>query len=184
MNVQIPCICPPKGDEVRHPSGDTVTLREKLPFQAVAAIRWAVGIQKTTDPRASIADTFGLLTEHYVMAGVEAWTVVGDNNKPIEVTPDALRDVLLAQIDAAITVADKADDLYQAVMLPLLLGSSTSSPSTPTTGSTSRTTGRSARHPKRSKPSSTTTTRTDGTETTSTSLALVSSSSQSSESAA
>lgn len=184
MDVLIPCICPPKGDAVRHPDGDIVTLRETLGFQAVVTLRFAVQVTKENDPNASIAQILGVLSEHYILAGVESWTVVDDKNKPVEVTPTALRERLLTNLDAAMTVADKADDLYLAVMLPLLNRVSTSSPPTPTSGSTSPTTGTSDTPRKPSKRSSISTIPTAGTEATSSSLDGVSSSSQSSESAA
>jgi hypothetical protein len=186
MDVTIRCICPPKGDAPRHPDGDTVVLRDKLGCQGVAAIRWAVAIQKETNPQASLAETFGLLTEQYVLAGVESWTLVDDKGKPVAVDAASIRAHLLTpeHIDEAIAVADVADDLYLAVVLPLLTGSSTSSPPTPTTGSTSPRTGSSAKRPKRSKPSSISTIPTGGTVVTSNSLEFDSNSSQSSESAA
>jgi hypothetical protein len=184
MDVQIPCICPPKGDETRHPDGDTVTLRETLGFQSVVTLRYAVQVMKSNDPDASIAQILGVLSEHYILAGVEAWTVVDEKGKPAEVTPAALRERLLPNLDAAMTVADVADSLYLAVMLPLLNRVSTSSPPSPTSGSTSPTTGSSDKLRKQSKPSSISTIRTAATEATSSSLVGVSSSSQSSESAA
>lgn len=182
MDVTIRCICAPDGS--RHPEGDTVVLRDRLDFQGVASMRWAVAVQKQSDPGASMAQTFALLTEHYVLAGVESWTLRDEDNKPIEVSSAAIREHLLSHIDEAIAVADAADDLYLEVVLPLLLGSSTSSPPTPTIGSTSPTTGSSGKPPKRSKPSSISTIRTDDTEVTSSSLELDSSSSPSSASAA
>lgn len=184
MDVSIPCICPPKGDEVRHPDGDTVTLRTTLPFQAVVALRYAIQVTKENDPQASVATILGVLSEHYILGGVESWTVVDEKNKPVEVTPTALRERLLMNLDAAMGVANVADDLYLAVMLPLLNRVLTSSPPSPTSGSTSPTTGSSGKPRKPSKPSSISHIPTAGTETTSSSLDGVSSSSQSSESAA
>jgi len=184
MDVTIGCICPPKAGEIRHPDGDTVTLREKLGFQAVVTLRFAVQVIKDQDPDASIATVLGVLSEHYILAGVEDWTVVDDRNKPVPVTPAALRERLLTNLDAAMTVADVADDLYLAVMLPLLNRVSTSSPHSPTTESTSPPTGSPPKRPRPSKPSLTSITPTAGTETTSSSLGGVSNSSPNSVSAA
>lgn len=184
MDVRIPCICPPKGDDVRHPDGDIVTLRQTLGFQGVVTLRYAVQVVKENDPNASVAQILGVLSEHYILAGVESWTVVDEKGKPLPVTPTELRERLLTNLDAAMTVADVADDLYLAVMLPLLSRASTPSPPSPTNESTSPTSGSSDTPRKPSKRSSISTIPTAATETTSSSLDGVSSSSQSSESAA
>jgi hypothetical protein len=169
MNVTIPCLCPPKDGEPRHPE-DTVTLRDKLGFRGVTTIRWAVALLKENDADASVADVLAVLTENYVMAGVEAWTIVDDKGKPVEVTPAALRDILLDDPIASQIVADAADDLYLAVMLPLLNRASMSSPPSRKTRSTSAGTGSSRKRPRPSKPSSISTIPTVVTETTSSSL--------------
>ncbi len=179
----ITCICPPKGDATRHPDGDTINLRDKLDFRAVATIRWAIAIAQETDPDASLAEQFGIITEHYVLEGVESWSLVDDKGKPVEVTKKEIRERLLPHPQAQL-IGDAAEALYQAVMLPLLRGESMSSPPTPTTESTSPTTGSSEKAPRPLRRSSTSTSRTAATETTSTSLDGVSSSSQSSASAA
>lgn len=184
MDVQIPCICPPKGDEVRHPSGDTVTLKDTLGFADMQTLRYAVKVVKTSDQRASVAQILAVMSEHYIIVGVSAWSVVDERGKPVEPTPDELRDRLMSHMDAVIAVSDAADDLYLAVMLPLLQRASTSSPPTPTSESTSPTTDSSEKPPKPSKRSSITTIPTAATETTSGSLDGVSNSSQSSVSAA
>lgn len=184
MDVRIPCICDPRGGEVRHPDGDTVSLREKLDFTGVQTLRYAVRVLKTTDDRASTAQTLAVMSEHYIMAGFDAWTVVDAKNKPLPPTPDEIRDRLLGNIDAALAVSDVADDLYLEVMLPLLNPASTSSPPTPTAESTSPTTASSEKRPKPSKRSSITTIPTDATVVTSSSLDGDSSSSPSSASAA
>lgn len=180
MDVQTRCICG------QHPEGDTITLRDKLDFQGVAAIRWAVALQKTQNPDSSTAETFALLTEHYILAGVTAWTLLDEKRKPIPLDAVALRTHLLTpeNFDVAVQVGDAADDLYLEVVLPLLLGSSTSSPRTPTTGSTSLTTGLSGKRQRRSKRSSITTLQTGGTVMTSNSLEPGSNLSPNSESAA
>lgn len=184
MDVQIPCICPLKGDERRHPDGDTITLRDKLPFAAVSTIRWSVAIQRETDPATTIAEEFGTISEFYVLFGIAAWTLVDVTGKPIEVSKAAIRVHLLTVDGPAQIVSDAADDLYQAVMLPLLRGASTSSPPSSTTESTSPPTGSLEKPPRRSKPSSITPTPTAATETTSSSLDGASSSSLSSATAA
>ena len=132
--MKIDCICPPKDGAVRHPDGDSITFREKLDFRAVATIRWAVAINRETDPGVSLAEQFGLISELYVLEGVESWTLVDARGKPIEVSKPAIREHLLP-FDQAQFVADYAEGLYQEVMLPLLRAASTSSEPTPTNGS-------------------------------------------------
>ena len=64
--VAIPCICLPDG--TRHPSGDTVELREKLDFTAALAARNTIIHAKTNDPGMSIAEVQALLTELYLLS--------------------------------------------------------------------------------------------------------------------
>lgn len=167
----IPCICPPKGDEVRHPLGDTVDLREKLDFTAALAARNTIIHAKTNDPGMSVAEVQALLTELYLLSGIESWSVTDEKGKRTEATRTAIREHLLTNIEAAVIVADAADEMYaEAVMLPLLTKASTSSPPTPEAPSTSPTIGSSPAPRKPSKRSSTTTTPTDDIEVTSPSL--------------
>ena len=183
MDVSIPCICPPKGDEVRHPDGDTVTLREALDFHAVTTIRWASAVIRESDPGADVAEYLASTTEHYILFGIADWTVVDAKNKPLAVTKPAIRELILGHPVVGQIVGDKADEAYGAVMLPLLNPAWTSSPPTPTDESTSPTS-QSTKPPKRSKPSSISTIPTDVTGTTSSSLDGDSSLSPSSVSAA
>lgn len=184
MDVLIACICPPKGDAVRHPDGDTVTLRATLPFTSVSAIRWSIAVQREVDPGVSLAEQFGVISELYLLGGVESWTVVDEKGKPVEPSKPEIRSRLLTAQSQAQMVGDAADDLYQAVMLPLLNQASTFSPPSPTDESTSPPSGASKSPPKPSRRSSISTIRTGDTEVTSSSLDGVSSSSQSSASAA
>src|SRR5688572_6057575 len=183
MDVTIPCLCPPDG--VRHPSGDTVQLREKLDFTAALAARNTIIHAKTNDPGMSIAEVQALLTELYLLSGIESWSVKDEKGKALEPNRTAIREHLLTNIGAAVLVADAADELYaEAVMLPLLEKASTSSPPTPEAPSTSPTTGSSPEPRKPSKRSSTSTTPTDVIEVTSPSLVGGSRSSPSSATAA
>ena len=173
--VKIGCLCPGQP----HPS-DSVYLREKLDYRNAAAIKYAVLVYKSDEPDSDAGDVLAMLSEQYVLHGVEAWTLRDEKNKPLPVTREKIHGVLLADLDAATLVAEKADELYaQVVMLPLLRRGSTSSPPTPTNGSTSATNGSSRAPRKRSKPSSTSTSPMEDTVTISTSPAGVSSSSQS-----
>lgn len=179
MDVTIRCICPPKADGSPRHDEDTVTLRDTLGFTDVHTLRWAVAVQKETNPKASLAESLAMLTEHYLIVGVSDWTVVDVRGRPVEVTREAVRDILLSDdnVDAALAVGDVADNLYTGLFVPLLQSAQKSSPSTPTTESTSARKSRasSRREPssdthrtprKRSSPSSITSIPTDVTVTT------------------
>lgn len=182
MDTTIPCVCPPRADgAVRHPDGDTVTLRERLDFRAALTARNTMVLLKTEDPDASAAEVLAVLTETYLLLGITGWSLVDAKNKPVEVSRAAIRDLLAEHPDEAMTLGDAADGLYsEAVILPLLARAQTSSPPTPISASTSAQTESSPKRPKPSKPSSTTTTPTAVTATTSPLRAGVSSSSPSS----
>jgi hypothetical protein len=160
----IDCICPPKGDgETRHPDGDTVSLRERLDFRQALTARNAFLVLKAEDPDASTAEVLAVLTETYLLLGIESWTVQDARGKPVPVSKAAIRELLLTHPDQAMVVGDEADTLYsEAVISPLVARASNSSPTTPTAVSTSATSGPSPRRPRRSKPSSTTSSRTAG----------------------
>jgi len=180
--VEIECICPPRADgEIRHPAGDSVTLRERLDFRAALTARNTMILLKTEDPDASMAEVLAALTETYLLLGIESWSVVDAKNKPVEPTKAAIRDALLSRPDVAMTVGNAADELYSAaVILPLLALAQTSSPPTPTSVSTSVPKPSSARRRKPSKPSSITPFPMDATGTTSPLPAGASSSSRNS----
>jgi hypothetical protein len=157
MDVPIPCPCPPKADgALRHPDGDTVTLRDRLDFKAGQTIEWAVTFAR--DEGAEAPEILATMTEWYALLGVSAWTLTDDHGKPLPVTRAAIRGTLLESPAAAI-VADAADDLYMAaVLLPLVAAASKSSPPTPTEPLTSAPPASRAKRPKPSKPSLTTST--------------------------
>lgn len=166
MDVTIPCPCPPRADGATWHERDTVILRDTLDFRSVTVIRKAIQIVRAEDEEAGAAEILAALTEHYVLSGIEAWTLVDERGKPVEVSKPAIRARLLPHFEAAATVADAADDLYAPlVLLPLLARAQTSSPPMPTDVSTSARTSGPSKRPRPSRPSSTTTTRTDGTGT-------------------
>jgi hypothetical protein len=185
MRVEIDCICPPREGESRHPAGDVVSLRVTLDFRSVTAIRHGISLRENDGSDLYPAEVLAVLTEGYVLYGIESWTLTDEKGKPLELSRAAIREQILARVDVAATVGDAADDLYgKAVLLPLLVRASKSSPPTQTAPSTSVPRPSRARRPKPSRRSSTTTTPTDGTATTTGPLAGVSSFSRSSESAA
>ncbi len=164
----IDCVCPIKPDgSVRHPDGDTVTLREKLDFRSALHARNTVILLRqddVTDP----AEILAALTEVYLRVGIESWTLVDAKGKPVPVSREAVAAFMADYPDAAMTIGDEADERYsESVITPLVVRASKSSPPTPTKGSISATNGSSPTPRKRSKPSLTITTRTEDTVTTS-----------------
>jgi hypothetical protein len=184
MKVEIDCICPPRADgEPRH-AQDTVTLRETLDFRSVTAIRHGISLIER-DEETYVSEVLAVLTEGYVLHGIESWSLVDAKGKPLPLSRQAIRETILSRVDVASVVGDAADEMYgPTVLLPLLQRASRSSSGMPMEPSTSHPTGSSKRRRTRSKPSSTTSSPTDATVTTSPSLAGVSNSSQTSESAA
>ncbi len=170
--AHIECICPPRADGApRHPDGDTVTLRPTLGFREALTVIDAVKVVRTDD-EATTPDVLAAMTEFYTLLGIESWTLADAKNKPVPVTRANIRALLLTRMEAAMVVADEADELYSGIIVPLVLRTSESSRDTQTEPSTSQPTqtptstrpkdGSSPTRQRRSKPSSTTTTRTGG----------------------
>jgi hypothetical protein len=173
--MDIPCICPPLGDDVRHPDGDSITLRERLDFQGAASARNTIVMMRQEDSDYSTAEIMAGLSEVYIVHGITAWTVVDERGKAVEPDRAAIRQYLLGKPDVALLVGEEVDALYSdSVISPLVERASMPSQPTPTPDSTSPTNGSGPKHPKQSRRSSTITTLTDDTETTSPSLAGVS----------
>lgn len=164
--MRIDCICPLKGDEVRHPDGDDVTLRPYLGFVGATAVRHIIGYREDGDDR---IDVLAAITETYLLYGIDSWTVTDGQGKPVEITRDHIRERMALYPLSFIPLGDQAHELYsEAVVIPLLGPVSTSSRRTQTGASTSRTSASSTTRTRgRSKPSSTTTSPTDDTATTS-----------------
>jgi len=160
------CICPPKSNgDPRHPNGDTVTLRDHLPFRAGLAARNTVILLKQEDSEATTADILASLTEVYLLEGIESWTLYDDKGKQVPVSRSTIRAFMADHVDEAMTVGEEADGLYSASVIdPLVKRAATFSQPTPTTDSTSPTNGSSPTPLKRPRPSSTSTSRTGGTE--------------------
>ena len=153
MIATIPCPCPGTPHE-----SDTVTLRDALSPRDAMAISKELVVLYAEDPDSTAGDVLAVLTEGYVLRGIEAWTLT-DDGKPLEVTKGAIRDRILSRLDVFSIVGEVADGLYaEAVMLPLLQRASKSSPPTPTEDSTSAPTDSGSTPPTPSRPFSTTTT--------------------------
>lgn len=198
MDVRIPCGCPEQPHDF-----DTVTLRERLDFRQASAIKGDIALMKLDNPEASAGQVLAVLSEGYMLYGIESWTLIGPDEKgkigPLPVSIGTIRERIIdaTDLEAAMLVADAADDLYaRSVMRPLFLSASPSSPDMPTEDSTSpepspSDTAESTPRPTSptllpppSKRSSTSTTRTGGTGRTTASRDGDSSSSRNSTSAA
>lgn len=170
-SIQIPCVCPPKGEQPRHET-DEVVLRERLDFRAAVTARNTIAWAYNENEDLSIPEILARLTEMYLIVGIESWTLEDVKGKPLPVSREHVTSFMDLYPDEAMVVGDAADALYsEAVMRPLLRAASTSSSDTPTAVETSPTNGSPSEIPTPSKRSSTTTSRTDGIETTSQLLA-------------
>jgi hypothetical protein len=159
MNVKIDCVCPRKADGSKRHDQDTITLRDKLGFHEATSIRNQLKFMKSDDPDISHGEILAAMTEHYLIFGVETWTLVDDKGKRVPVSRAAIREFLeFIDFESAMTLTDAADDLYAPlVLLPLAARASRSLPPTPTDGSIFQRNGSSPKPRKPSKPSSTTT---------------------------
>lgn len=162
--IAVACPCP----GTPHPDGDTVELREKLDLHAGVAVQRLVIDANQAGVGLGAAELVGILSEGYLIYGVEGWSFLNEQGLPLPCTKDTIRSVLLADFTLAAPVAEAADELYMAaVILPLANRARSSSPTTLTNGSTSPRPRGTRSHPKQPKPSSTTTSLTDATEGTS-----------------
>src|SRR4051812_49220185 len=118
----IDCICPPGGDgEPRHPDGDTVTLRERLDLRGALTARNAFLVAKAEDPDMGAGEILAVLTETYLLVGIESWTLADGRGKAVPVNRAAVRDFIAEHPEAAMVVGDEADSLYsEAVVTPLV----------------------------------------------------------------
>lgn len=178
MDVSIECRCP--GDHGQ----DTITFYDRLDFHRATTIGKALAFIENDDPVTRPAEVLAVLTEYYLLYGIESWTLVGPDRKKLAVNPAAIRSQLLEHPDIGL-LADAADEQYQEqILLPLVKRAARSSPDGQTDGSTSPTPSRKASTRKRSSRSSISSIPTAATSVTSSSLDIDSKPSQSSESAA
>lgn len=134
MDAVIPCVCPGRPHDT-----DTVTFRDRLDFRRAAAIKGDVVVMKLDNPDSTPGEMLAVLSEGYIRQGVESWSLVGTDRKPLPVNQTNIGAYLIdVDLDVAMQLADVADDLYaESVMRPLLRSASPSSPGTPTEPSTS-----------------------------------------------
>jgi hypothetical protein len=146
-----PCACPGSP----HPE-DKVQLRPKLGL--AEGVRLQAMVVEAKQNGVDAPTLTGMLAESYLLVGVSGWNLVDDKGKPLPVTPEAIKDSLLADFDRAAPVSDAADVLYREVAIGFLVKQAASlSRSTTTNGSTSATGGGSPKARKQSKRSSTST---------------------------
>ena len=90
--VEIACVCPGTPHE-----RDTVNLREVMDFVHGKALRYRVQLLEE-DERADSALVLATLTEGYLLYGIESWTLVDADGKPLPV--DAGHDPVGAAVAA------------------------------------------------------------------------------------
>lgn len=149
------CLCP----GTPHADGDFVYLRPVLDLRGGFRVkRRLIDLNRAAfaeDKQGDMADLEIALAEAYLAEGIFEWNLI-DQEGPIPVNEETIRDYLSNDYGRAEPVADKADDLYRpAIIDPLAQRALNSSPSTATNGRTSPTNGVGQKRPKRSKPSST-----------------------------
>ena len=156
--IGVPC---PTG---QHPDGDSVSLLSKLPLPGGIEARRKIA---ELSEGAGKDEVIGLLMDVYLRHGIAAWTLHDDDGKPLALTRDTLRARILDELDTALPIANKADDLYSpAVVTPLVKAAAKSSPASRPAPSTSASTESTPLPPKRSRRSSTSTSATGATATT------------------
>jgi hypothetical protein len=162
--VAVACRCPGTPHD-----GDTVYLRPHLDLRGgMIAQRKVIDLIQARGQGADTDEILASLGEVFCLNGVVDWTFTNGDTKPVPVSDQAIRDLILDDFTFGIAVADAASDLYTpAVLDPLVAQVAKSSQASRTAKSTSARTGSSATRRKRSKPSSTTSTPTDDTATTS-----------------
>lgn len=158
MDKVIACVCP--GTPHKQ---DTITLRETLDLHAASTLRMDIAALKQSDPDASTGEIFAILTRDAALFGIERWTLVDEKRKPIEVSRAAIREHIFSNLTVATEVGDAAWELYQDLVLPLVMTLFRSSSDTPIDDSTSATSGSAPVLLRPSKQSSTSTSLTDGT---------------------
>ncbi len=159
------CLCP----GTPHADGDFIALRPILDLRGGFRVkRRLIELNQAAfgEQGSDMAELEIHLAEAYLTEGIFEWNLV-DEEGPLPINPETLRDHLFNDYSRAEAAADKADDLYRpAILDPLLQRAISSLPATPTNGSTSPTNGVGQKRPKRSRRSSTTTSLMDDTATT------------------
>ena len=148
------------------PGGHTVSLRPRLGLAAGIELQSIMQAALQSETRPSAGEVQGQLVESYLLHGVADWTFHVDGI-PIPVTRETIAEHLLSDFALAVTVADKADELYYGpVLAPLVNRVQSFSRATSTSESTSAKGSGSPKPRKPSKRSSTSTTPTAATATT------------------
>lgn len=149
MDVNITCPCP----GTPHPDGDTVTLRDKptLPMGLGTTTMLSNLDQSDAIDAATLT---GRIAEVWVMEGIVSWTLVDEAGQPRPSDRANIRE-FMSDFTVIFPVADAAASLYsEAILNPLVKGSSESSRPGPTAPSTSHTSEPSSKRRSPSTPSS------------------------------
>jgi hypothetical protein len=100
VDVQITCPCPGSPH-----AQDTVTLRDRLTFAGGLAVRQRIVDAVTI--RLGEGDIVATMTEGYILHGIGAWTLVGDDGKPLPLTLANIRRIFLDDFsDLAMPLAE------------------------------------------------------------------------------
>jgi hypothetical protein len=140
--------------------GETFQFLARLPFRAVATIRYNVGTaRQEAGEDLSPGEVMAVLSEGYLLFGLAKWSLKTPINRP------AIREQVLDNPERGPVLSDRADAIYsEQVLLPLVKLAGRLSPSTQTNGSISPTMDSLPSPRKRSKRSLTSTSLTDSTE--------------------
>jgi hypothetical protein len=113
VNLTVECLCP----GAAHPDGDTITLRERLDFQGATGVRQVLFLVAQDDPSATDAQYAAALAEHYLLYGIESWTLVDADRKPIPVTKRAIREYVLSRPVEVRELSDEAQSRFYPQVL-------------------------------------------------------------------
>lgn len=140
--------------------GETFQFLPRLPFRAVAAMRYNIGAaRQEAGEDLSSGEVMAVLSEGYLLFGLAKWSLKPPLNR------QTIRSEILDNPMRGPVLSDKADAIYsEQVLLPLVNLAGRSSPSTQTNGSTSPMSDSSEKRQKRSKRSLTSTSLTASTE--------------------
>ena len=114
MSVEIPCVCPPKQDGQPRHTTDTIELRDRLDFRSALTARNAIALAKEEDDDVSSAEILAVLTETYLLLGIQSWSLVDEKGKKVEPSRTAIREFIEAILDYHYPDGRHRDDIATA----------------------------------------------------------------------